>query len=105
MLMLLWNVLKKFDLLSLDNEEEIISHLRRLSDDENYLLRDIIQAYQILQDCFQNITYQHLQLVKTVVEYSNVIEMMKKSDLYSTYGRRRFQELRDNLTTQFQLQE
>ncbi|CAF5042374.1 unnamed protein product, partial [Rotaria sp. Silwood1] len=97
--------IKKFDLLSLDNEEEIINHLRRLNDDENYLLRDITQVYQILQDCFQNITYQHLQLVKTVVEYSNVIEMMKKSDLYSTYGRRRFQELRDNLTTQFQLQE
>jgi len=30
---------------------------------------------------------------------------MKKSDLYSPHGRRRFQELRDNLTTQFQLQE
>ncbi|CAF4729385.1 unnamed protein product, partial [Rotaria magnacalcarata] len=30
---------------------------------------------------------------------------MKKSDLYSTNGQRRFQELRDNLTTQFQLQE
>ncbi|CAF5137247.1 unnamed protein product, partial [Rotaria magnacalcarata] len=31
--------------------------------------------------------------------------MMKKSDLYSPHGRRRFQELRDNLTTQFQFQE
>ncbi|CAF1555775.1 unnamed protein product, partial [Adineta steineri] len=31
--------------------------------------------------------------------------MMKKAELYTTHGRRRFQELRDNLTTQFQLQE
>ncbi|CAF2135824.1 unnamed protein product, partial [Rotaria magnacalcarata] len=58
-----------------------------------------------LQECFQNLTHQHLQLIKTAVECFNVIEMMKKSDLYSTNGQRRFQELRDNLTTQFQLQE
>jgi hypothetical protein len=31
--------------------------------------------------------------------------MMEKAELYTTQGRRRFQELRDNLTTQFQLQE
>ena len=36
---------------------------------------------------------------------NNVVQMMKKFDLYSTHGLRRFQELRDNLTTQFQLQE
>ncbi|CAF5174387.1 unnamed protein product, partial [Rotaria magnacalcarata] len=76
-----------------------------LSGNENCSLREITQAYSILQECFQNLTHQHLQLIKTAVECINVIEMMKKSDLYSTNGQRRFQELRDNLTTQFQLQE
>ncbi|CAF3459593.1 unnamed protein product, partial [Rotaria sp. Silwood2] len=31
--------------------------------------------------------------------------MRKKANLYSQQGRRRFRELQDNLTTQFQLQE
>ncbi|CAF4466402.1 unnamed protein product, partial [Didymodactylos carnosus] len=66
---------------------------------------EITNAYRILQECFQTLTHQHLQLIKIAVECSNVIHMMKKSDLYSQHGRRRFQELRDNLTTQFQLQE
>ncbi|CAF4808975.1 unnamed protein product, partial [Rotaria sp. Silwood2] len=85
--------IKKFDLLPLNNKEEIINHLRFLNDDENYLLKDINQTYQILQDCFQNITHQHLQLVKKAVECSNVINMMEESYLYSTYGRHCFQEL------------
>ncbi|CAF4093488.1 unnamed protein product [Rotaria sp. Silwood2] len=97
--------IEKFDILPLKDEEETIGHLRCLSGNENCSLRDITQAYRILQDCFQNLTHQHLQLIKTAVECSNVIEMMRKSELYSTHGRRRFQELRDNLTTQFQLQE
>ncbi|CAM4822618.1 unnamed protein product [Rotaria magnacalcarata] len=97
--------IEKFDLLPLDNEEAKIGHLKRLSGNENCSLREITQAYSILQECFQNLTHQHLQLIKTAVECFNVIEMMKKSDLYSTNGQRRFQELRDNLTTQFQLQE
>ncbi|CAF4523413.1 unnamed protein product [Rotaria socialis] len=70
-----------------------------------HLFHEITEAYQILKECFQRLTHQHLQLIKTVVECSNVISMMKKSDLYSQNGRRRFQELRDNLTTQFQMQE
>ncbi|CAF3847759.1 unnamed protein product, partial [Rotaria sp. Silwood1] len=97
--------IEKFDILPKDNEEVKIGHLKRLSGNENCSLRDITNAYKILQDCFQTLTHQHLQLIKTVVECSNIIHMMKKADLYSQQGRRRFQELRDNLTTQFQLQE
>ncbi|CAF4023954.1 unnamed protein product [Rotaria sp. Silwood1] len=97
--------IEKFDLLPSDNQEEKIVHLKRLSGNENCSLKDITQAYRILQECFRALTHQHLQLIKIVVECSNVIEMMKKADLYSEQGRLRFQELRDNLTTQFQLQE
>ncbi|CAF2887017.1 unnamed protein product [Rotaria sp. Silwood2] len=97
--------IEKFDLLPLDNQETKIVHLKRLSGNENCSLREITQAYRILQECFQTLTHQHLQLIKIAVECSNVIQMMKKADLYSDQGRLRFQELRDNLTTQFQLQE
>jgi hypothetical protein len=97
--------IEKFDLLPMNNEDDTIGHLRRLSGNENCSLREITQAYKILQQHFQNLTHQHLQLIKTVVECPNVIQMMKKSDLYSDHGRKRFPELKDNLTTQFQLQE
>ncbi|CAF3815136.1 unnamed protein product, partial [Rotaria magnacalcarata] len=97
--------LEKFDLLASDEDEETISRIKSLSENENCSLKEITEAYQILKECFQRLTHQHLQLIKTVVECSNVISMMKKSDLYSQNGRRRFQELRDNLTTQFQMQE
>jgi hypothetical protein len=97
--------IEKFDILSIDNEDETIGDLRRLGGNENCSLREITEAYKILQQRFQNLTHQHLQLIKTAIECSNVIHMMKKSNLYSNHGQRRFQELRDNLTTQFQLQE
>ncbi len=97
--------IEKFDILPIDTEDEIVGDLRRLSGNENCSLREITDAYKILQQSFQNLTNQHLQLIKTAIECSNVIYMMKKSNLYSNHGRRRFQELRDNLTTQFQLQE
>ncbi|CAF1212894.1 unnamed protein product [Rotaria sp. Silwood1] len=97
--------IEKFDLLPSDNEDMKIGHLKHLSGNENCSLREITQAYRILQECFKTLTHQHLQLIKIAVECSNVIHMMKKADLYSQHGRRRFQELRDNLTTQFQLQE
>jgi hypothetical protein len=96
---------EKFDILPNDHEDETIGHLRRLGGNENCSLREITQAHKILQQRFQNLTHQHLQLIRTASQCSNVIHMMKKSDLYSNHGRRRFQELRDNLTTQFQLQE
>jgi hypothetical protein len=95
----------KFDILSADSDDESIGHLQRLGDNENCTLREITQAYRTLQQRFQNLTHQHLQLIKTAVECSNVIHMMKKADLYSDQGRSRFQGLRDNLTTQFQLQD
>ncbi|CAF1543517.1 unnamed protein product, partial [Rotaria sp. Silwood1] len=97
--------IEKFDLVPLNNEEAKIANLKRLSGNENCSLREITEAYRILYECFQNFTHQHLQLIKLVVECSNVIHMMKKADLYSIQGRRRFRVLQDNLTTQFQLQE
>jgi hypothetical protein len=68
-------------------------------------LREISKVYETIQQQFQSLTHQHLQLIKTAVECSNVIHMMKNADLYSDQGRSRFQGLRDNLTTQFQLQD
>jgi hypothetical protein len=97
--------IEKFDLLPKDNEEETIGHLKRLGGNENCSLKAITQAYRILQERFKDLTHQHLQLIKTAVECSTVIQTMKAADLYSPHGQRRFQELRDNLTTQFQLQE
>ncbi|CAF1142456.1 unnamed protein product, partial [Adineta ricciae] len=97
--------IERFDLLPKDNEEETIGHLKRLRGNENCSLKDITQAYRILQERFQDLTHQHLQLIKTVVKCSPVIQTMRAADLYSLHGQRRFQELRDNLTTQFQLQE
>jgi hypothetical protein len=40
-----------------------------------------------------------------MLESPAVVKMMKTSNLYANQERYRFQELRDNLTTQFQLQE
>ncbi len=98
------NCIETFSIIPVDTDDELIGHLKRLRD-ENCSLKDITQAYRILKQQFQKLTSQHLQLIKTALECSGVIQMMKKSDLYSPHGRRRFQELRDNLTTQFQLQE
>lgn len=97
--------IQKFDLLPLDTEDETIGNLRRFNGKENCSLKDIVQDYQILQQRFQSLSHQHLQLIKTARDCSNVVQMMKASNLYSDQGRRRFQELRDNLTTQFQMQE
>jgi hypothetical protein len=98
------NCIEKFDILPVDSDDELIGHLKRLRD-ENCSLREITQAYNIVKQRFRNLSNQHLLLIKTALECSSVIQIMKKSDLYSPHGRRRFQELRDNLTTQFQLQE
>ena len=96
--------IETFNILPADTDDELIAHLKRLRD-ENCSLKEITQAYRILKQQFEKLTSQHLQLIKTALECSAVIQLMKKSDLYSVQGRRRFQELRDNLTTQFQLQE
>ena len=98
------NCIETFDILPVDTDNGLIGNLKRLRD-ENCSLKEITQAYRILKQQFQNLSSQHLQLIKTALECSAVVQMMKKFDLYSPDGRRRFQELRDNLTTQFQLQE
>ena len=97
--------IEKFQILSNNNQDNIIKHLKELTNNTNCSLKDITQAYQSLEQYFQKLTNQHLQLIKTVLECANVIDMMKNFDLYSNHGRHRFQQLRDNLTTQFQFQE
>ncbi|CAF1202689.1 unnamed protein product [Rotaria sp. Silwood1] len=89
----------------MDHEDESIGHLKQLSSNENISLSDISEVYKILLEQFKTLGSEHLHLIKTSVECSAVVNMMKKSDLYSPQGRHRFQELRDNFTTQFQLQE
>lgn len=97
--------IKECDLLPKNNEEEIVGNLKRLTTNENCSLKEITKTYEILQEHLKILTHQHLQLIKTAVECANVIHMMKKADFYSPNGQRRFQEMRDNLTTQFQMQE
>ena len=96
--------IEKFDILPKETDDESIGNLKELSN-EKYSLQEITKAYKILKLRFQNLEGSHLQLIKTTLECSLVVEMMKRSNLYSASGRRRFQELRDNLTTTFQLQE
>ncbi|CAF4151551.1 unnamed protein product, partial [Rotaria sordida] len=94
-----------FDIVPIDSDDELIGHLKTLSANENCTLKEITEAYKILQQRFRYLTSQHLQLIKTVVECLNVVQILKKFNMYSSYGRRRFGELQDKLTTQFQLQE
>ena len=95
---------QKFNIISNENADQTIDAIKNLSD-ENCSLKDITEHYRNLKQRFRNLTSQHLQLIKTASECPNVIQMMERAELYTTHGRRRFQELRDNLTTQFQLQE
>ncbi|CAF4322341.1 unnamed protein product [Rotaria sp. Silwood2] len=95
---------QRFNIISNENADETINSIIHLSD-ENCSLREITEKYRSLKQRFRKLTNQHLQLIKTASECPNVIQMMRKADLYTIHGRRRFQELRDNLTTQFQLQE
>ena len=97
--------IEKFDILPKETDDEFIGNLRQLTGNENCSLKQITEAYRVLKQRFQNLESSHLQLIKTTLECSPVVEMMKRSNLYSAAGRRRFQELRDNLTTTFQLQE
>ncbi|CAF1212878.1 unnamed protein product [Rotaria sordida] len=84
---------------------ESIDHLQKLIINVNVSLKEISEICKNIYECFQKLTNHHLQLIKTILECSNIVQMMKKFDLYSTQGLHRFQEIRDNLTTQFQLQE
>ncbi|CAF1245410.1 unnamed protein product, partial [Rotaria sordida] len=99
---------QKLNIISNSNNSknyESIDHLQKLIINENVSLKEISEICKNIYECFQKLTNHHLQLIKTILECSNVVQMMKNFDLYSTQGLRRFQQLRDNLTTQFQLQE
>ncbi|CAF0843346.1 unnamed protein product [Adineta steineri] len=91
------NCIEKFDILTTDTNDQLITYLEHLHD-ENCSLKQIVYAYNILKQQFQNLSNQHLQLIKTALQCSFVTEIMKKSDLYSFHEYQRFQELRDNLT-------
>jgi hypothetical protein len=96
---------EKFHIISAETNDESMNHLQGLTIDTSRSLKEISDTYNDFYHLFQKLSSEHLQLIKTMVACPNVVEMMKKSNLYSTDGLRRFQELRDNLTTQFQLQE
>ena len=98
------NCIETFDILPADHDDESIRNLQQITN-ENCSLREITRTLKFLYQRFQSLTSQHLQLIKIALECSAVVQMMKRADLYSNHGGRRFQELRDNLTTQFQLQE
>ena len=94
---------QKFKIISGGDE---IDHLQDMIINEDCSLKDMSKTYKDLYQRFQKLSNNHLQLIKLIVECPNVVKMMEKFDLYSSlHGLRRFQELRDNLTTQFQLQE
>ncbi|CAF1661957.1 unnamed protein product, partial [Didymodactylos carnosus] len=88
-----------------DGDDESISNLLDSSANNNCSLKEIVEVYKTLQQRFQVLDNRHLALIKITLDCSLVVNMLKKKDLYSTNGRRRYQELRDNLTTLFQLQE
>jgi hypothetical protein len=97
---------RKFNIIfNSDENDESIDHLQDMIINTDCSLKDMSKTYQDLYQRFQKLSNHHLQLIKLIVECSNVIRIMERFDLYSTHGLRRFQELRDNLTTQFQLQE
>ena len=96
--------IKRFEILPEDVKEESVDNLKRLCSNENTNL-DVTKVYEILKEQRKSLSSFHLQLIKTVLECSDVIKILKDSNCYSDEGRHRFQELRDNLTTQFQLQE
>jgi len=94
---------RTFNLIS--NTNDSIDNLEDVTIEENCSLKNMSQTYQELYQRFQKLNNHHLQLIKMINQSPNVIQMFKTSDLHSLNGLRRFQELRDNLTTQFQLQE
>ncbi|CAF1240365.1 unnamed protein product [Didymodactylos carnosus] len=48
---------------------------------------------KILKDIFSGLNNQYLELIKHLLDYSQLITMIKKYDLYSHNGRRHFLEL------------
>jgi hypothetical protein len=100
------NCVKKFNIiLNSDENDESIDNLQEMTINEDCSLKEMSKSYKDLYERFRKLSNHHLQLIKLILQCSNVIKMMENFDLYSTHGLRHFQELRDNLTTQFQLQE
>ncbi|CAF1064818.1 unnamed protein product [Adineta steineri] len=97
--------IKKFDIISNTDGNNELDELKQLSSKQDCSLENICQDHGVLTQEFQNISSKHLDLIKIANECPNIIELMKEFDLYSDKGRQKFQELRDNLTIQFQLQE
>ncbi|CAF3638497.1 unnamed protein product [Rotaria sp. Silwood1] len=99
------NCIKTFNIISETDDTNTINNLEQLSSKKQCLLENISRDYGFLTQEFQGISGKHLDLIKTAKECCTIIELMKEFDLYSDKGRQKFQELRDNLTIQFQLQE
>ncbi|CAF1380073.1 unnamed protein product [Adineta steineri] len=76
-------------MLTTDTNDRLITYLKHLYD-ENCSLKQMIRAYNILKQQFQNLLNQHLQLINIALQCSSVIEIMKKSDLYSFHEYQRF---------------
>lgn len=94
-----------FDIIPKTNKDQSIKKLEQLRNNESFTLCQITDVYKSLKERLQRLSSSHLQLIRTMLECISVVTMMKENNLYSVDGRHRFQELRDNLTTQFQLQE
>lgn len=95
----------KFDIISNAAGINTIDQLKQLTNKDEFSLEKISQVCGISAEKFRDVNSKHLDLIKTANECPNIIELMREFDLYSMEGRHRFQELRDNLTIQFQLQE
>ena len=96
---------QKFNLVSNEERDQSFDYLQKWALNRNCSLKDISENCSELYQSFRKLSNQHLQLIKTMLACSNVVQLMSKSNLYGPNGIRRFQTLRDNLTTQFQYQE
>ena len=96
---------KTFQLISNQVNDQSIDHLQQLTISADCSLKEISETYSDLYQRFHQLSNEHLQLIKMMLGCANVVQLMKESNFYASDGLRRFHELRDNLTTQFQLQE
>ncbi|CAF1233456.1 unnamed protein product [Didymodactylos carnosus] len=95
--------IKSFEII--DDNNQSITQLKNLSNIDDKRIKHISESYETSKIIFNGLDNKHLQLIKVTLECHSLIQMFKKADLYSRKGRLKFRELRDNLTTQFQLQE
>ncbi|CAF1475962.1 unnamed protein product [Didymodactylos carnosus] len=100
---ILLNCITSFGII--DDQDEVITTLQTFISENRSTSNNIADTSKTLNNIFRGLTNQHMTLIKIVVQYSPLVIMFKKYELHSQNGRRRFLELRDNLTTQFQLQE